>query len=129
GRTLADGHRHSVRFGIDHLERQLAVIAAAAEGAARPSPPELNALVQVCIITDDRRRALADLVKEIDGLTMEDAAATPYVAVGSVDEIAAQLIAARDRWGISYFSTRSMDMAPVITRVRELDDPARTATG
>ncbi len=105
------------------------MIAAAAEGAARPSPPELNALVQVCIITDDRRRALADLVKEIDGLTMEDAAATPYVAVGSVDEIAAQLIAARDRWGISYFSTRSMDMAPVITRVRELDDPARTATG
>ncbi|MGI9596839.1 MAG: TIGR03621 family F420-dependent LLM class oxidoreductase [Acidimicrobiales bacterium] len=122
GRTLEDGHRHTVRFSIDHLESQLAVIADAAGG----NRPELNALVQACTITDDRQAELDEMVDRIEGMTFEDASATPYLAIGSVDEIAAQMIAARDTWGISYFTTRTMDMAPVIERVRQLEQREET---
>lgn len=116
GRTKADGHRHSVKFGLDHLEDQLAVIAHAARH--REEPPELNALVQVVDITDDRDRAIAQLVDRVDDLTYWMAAATPYLAIGTVDEIADQMIEARNQWGISYFSVRTLDLAPVIARVR-----------
>ncbi len=119
GRTKPDGHQHSVKFGLDHLENQLAVIADAARG--KDEPPDLNALVQAVEITDDRERALAELVDRVEGLTVDDASATPYLAIGTVDEIAHQLIDARDRWGICYFSVRSLDLAPVITRVRRLE--------
>ncbi len=116
GRTLPDGHRHTVRFEIDHLEAQLATIA---DSSSTTSGPELNALVQVCDITDHRDEALAKLVDEIEGLSFEAASATPYFAIGTIDEIAAQILDSRDRWGISYFTTRSMDMGPVIAKVRE----------
>lgn len=119
GRTLADGHRHTVRFGLDHLEQQLATVAAAIP-AGSPGP-ELNALVQVVDITDDRERAAAELVERIDGLTVADALTTPYVALGTVEELAAHFVEVRDRWGISYFSTRSPELAPVMARVREMD--------
>lgn len=121
GRTLEDGHRHSVKWTIAHLERQLETIAAAAEPGGGP---ELNALVQQVAITDDREAAAGPLVERADGLTMADALATPYLAFGTVDELAAQFLAARDRWGISYFTVRSLDLAPVITRVRELEPDA-----
>lgn len=115
GRTKADGHRHSVKFGLDHLEDQLAVIAYAARH--REEPPELNALVQVVDITDDRDRAIEELIDRVDDLTYE-AAATPYLAIGTVDEIADQMIEARNQWDISYFSVRTLDLAPVIAGVR-----------
>lgn len=117
-RTLEDGHQHTVKFSIDHLEHQLATIDAAARGRR----PELAALVQACEITDDRERALTDIVGRVEGLTMENATEIPYLAVGSVDEVARQFIAARDRWGISYFTVRNVEMAPVVARVRELEE-------
>ena len=46
----------------------------------------------------------------------------PYVLVGTVDEIADEVLRARDRWGITYFAVRSLDdFAPVIARLRELE--------
>lgn len=116
GRTLADGHRHTVKFGVEHLEAQLATIAGASDRA-----PELGALLQVCEITDDREEALSAIVGRVEDLTDEDATSTPYLAVGTVDELAEQLIRTRDRWGISYFTTRKLEMTPVVARVRELE--------
>lgn len=117
GRTLEDGHRHSVNFAIAHLEAQLTVIA----NAAKDRTPELAALVQVCEVSQDRERTLEPMVERVEGLTMEAALATPYVAVGTVDELAQQFVDARDRWGISYFTVRNPDIAPVIAKVRELN--------
>ncbi|MEM7274154.1 MAG: TIGR03621 family F420-dependent LLM class oxidoreductase [Actinomycetota bacterium] len=119
GRTLEDGHRHDVRFSTDHLESQLATVAEAVPAGGRG--PELNALVQVVEITDDRERAATEVAERVPGLTVEDALSTPYLAFGTVEELATGFLAARDRWGISYFSTRSLELAPVIARVRELD--------
>jgi probable F420-dependent oxidoreductase len=118
GRTLADGHRHSVRWTIDHLDGQLDQIRAGA--GARHDDVELNALVQVVDITDDRERSLAELARRIDGLDPAQAGELPYLLIGTVDEIAEQLLRARERWGISYYVVRDLPaFAPVVQRVRE----------
>jgi hypothetical protein len=57
-----------------------------------------------------------------DGMAVTELAEIPYVLVGTVDEIADEVLRARDRWGITYFAVRSLeDFAPVIARVRELE--------
>lgn len=119
GRTREDGHRHEVKWSIDHLEAQLSTIGRAADAAGRR--PELGALVQAVVITDDRARAVADFLTRAPSLTQADAEATPYLALGTVEEIADQFLAANRRWGLSYFTARSMELAPVIARVRELE--------
>lgn len=120
GRTLADGHRHEAKWTDSWLDHQIGVIGDAA--AERTEPLELNALVQVVQITDDREAALAEMVPEIDGPTIDDLRTTPYLAVGTHDEIAEHLEAVRARWGISYFVCRSLDdFAPVITILRTGD--------
>ena len=56
----------------------------------------------------------------------DDALTTPFLALGTHDEIAEHLLACRQRWGISNFTVRSIeDMAPVIDRLRAVDAPAR----
>jgi hypothetical protein len=55
----------------------------------------------------------------VEGLTLNDAMQTPFLALGTVDEIADQLVAGRARWGITYFVVRSAEpFAPVIARLR-----------
>ena len=81
--------------------------------------PELNALVQVVEVTDDRRAAAERLAAAIDGLTVEDALVTPFLALGTHDEIAEHLLACRERWGITNYTVRSIeDVAPVIASLR-----------
>ena len=126
GRTLADGSNHEVQWEPSRLDTIVAHIAASAAASGRSTPPpELNALVQVVDVTDDRRGAAEALATQVASLTVDDALATPFLALGTHDEIAGHLVASRERWGISYFSVRSIDaFAPVIERLRAVD--ART---
>jgi probable F420-dependent oxidoreductase len=116
GRTLPDGHRHTVRWTPDHLENQLDQIRAGA--GARFDVIELSALVQVVNVTDDADAAIADLCQRVDGLSVRDVVDTPYAMIGTVDEIAEKLERCRQRWGISYFIVRDHDQfAPIIQRL------------
>ena len=115
GRTLPDGHRHTVRFQPEVLDTEVALVRDAAAGR----DVELNVLVQVVDITDDRETAAAGLTARIEGLTVADALATPYLALGTVEEIAEHLRRAEDRWGIGYVVVRDAEQfAPVIDRFR-----------
>ena len=105
GRTLDDGQRHEVRWEPDRLDRTVAHIRSEAAGDG----PELNALVQAVIVTDDRRAAAATVAERLEGLTSEVALSTPFLAIGTHDEIAAHLVECRRRWGISYFSVRDVE--------------------
>jgi probable F420-dependent oxidoreductase len=117
GRTLEDGQRHEVRWSPDRLDSTVAFIRDSA-GDRWPAL-ELNALVQRVVITNDRWAAARQIVATIAGLTIDDALATPFLALGTEDEIASQLLASRERWGISYYSVRDLDaFAPVIARLR-----------
>ena len=124
GRTLADGQHHAVHWGTERLDATVGWISHHA--AARSSPLELNALVQAVVVTDDRAGAAEHLATEVTGLTTPDALLTPFLALGSHDEIAAHLLMCRERWGISYFVFREIDsVAPVIDRLRCSDSRLR----
>lgn len=111
GRTLPDGQRHEVRWQPEKLDATLAHIKKSASGR----DVELNALVQRVIITDDRRSAAEELASNVEGLTPEDALQTPFVALGTHEQIAEHLEACRERWAISYFTVRDLEgFAPVI---------------
>jgi probable F420-dependent oxidoreductase len=115
GRTLPDGHRHAARFQPEVLDDEVALV----RRAAGERVVELNVLVQVVDVTADRQGAAAAIADRVDDLTVDDALATPFLALGTTDEIAEQLAAARDRWGLSYFVVREAEaFAPVIARLR-----------
>ena len=81
---------------------------------------ELNALVQRVILTEDRRGAAEELAQRWTALTADDILASPFALLGSLDEIVAQLIANRARWGISYyvvFDDVVDAFAPVVARL------------
>ena len=63
--------------------------------------PELEVLVQRVEVTDDRDAALVALVEEVDGLTVADAAQTPYLLVGSAEEMVDQRRRQAERQGIT----------------------------
>jgi probable F420-dependent oxidoreductase len=116
GKTREDGHRHGVKWDPAHLDLQVEQIRV---GTESPRVPELNALVQFAAVTDDRDAKYAEITTRIEGLPLEHAAQTPYLLVGTVDEIVHQIIRHRERWGITYFGVRTLDeFGPVIAAVR-----------
>lgn len=100
----------------------------------RAADIEWHLLVQAVAVTDDRRAAAEALVaehrREFEKLGVADAEAvitvaetleSPFVLIGTADEIATQLRRSRDRWGYSYITVHEPYMrafAPVIERLR-----------
>ena len=118
GRTLEDGQRHAVRWEADRLDRTVSFIREQAGGR----DVELNALVQRIVVTDDRAAAAQELVNAVEGLTLEDALSTPFLALGKHAEIADHLQRCRARWGISYYTVRDVPaFVPVIDRLRRAE--------
>ena len=117
GRTRGDGHSHEVKWSTRYLDEQIAQVRVG--DAVRFDDIEFNAMVQVVQITDDRESALAKVVERVDGLTMEDAMATPYLLIGTVEEIVLHLMTCNERWGINYFAVRELDdFEPVLRALR-----------
>jgi probable F420-dependent oxidoreductase len=61
-------------------------------------------------VTDDGHSAAAEIAAAT-GLTPEDVLASPFVLVGSVEEIAAKLQERRERWGYSYYTVQQESAA------------------
>ena len=117
GRTLEDGHRHEVKWTASHLDEQIAQVRAGA--GDRFAELELNALVQVFSITDDRDAELREITDRWPTLSVDDASVIPYLMIGSIDEIVGHVHACRDRWGITYFVVRALDeFAPILDAFR-----------
>jgi probable F420-dependent oxidoreductase len=117
GRTREDGHSHDVQWSAQHLAEQIDQVRVGA--GTRFDDLEFNAMVQVVQITDDREAALATVCDRVEGLTMDDASTTPYLLIGSVDEIVLHMMTCNERWGISYFVVRELDdFEPVLHALR-----------
>jgi probable F420-dependent oxidoreductase len=86
---------------------------------------EWHALTQVVRVTGDRRKAAAGLVEQYRGtVTAEEILENPFLFVGTIEEIAEQIIRNRDRYGFTYYTVHAPyldDFAPVIDRVRALE--------
>lgn len=83
---------------------------------------EWHLLVQAVVVTRDRRAAAEKLVAEHGrGMTPEDALHTPFLLIGTEDEIAGQLVRHRERYGFSFVTVHEPYMeafGPVIERLR-----------
>ena len=115
-------------FDIDGPEEVLRRVDLVREEAGgRAADLEFNVLVQSVVVTGDAEREAARLAERYAGGggldTPADVMASPFVLVGTVDEIAAELLAARERYGFSYVTVHGEsreELARVIPRVREL---------
>lgn len=103
GKTLDDGQRHDPSgFLPAAIDQRIALIRETA--GERFASIELNALVQAVIVTADRA-GTAEKLSPRFGLPVEAILDTPYLLIGTHEEMAAQLRVHRERWGFSYFST------------------------
>lgn len=106
-------------FTLEGLEDRHAIVREAA--GDRFGRLELNILIQVVNLTDDREHALSELSNRLPALTVEQLDACPYILVGNEEQIAKRLVDYRDRFGISYIVTHAPGMealAPVIRRLK-----------
>jgi probable F420-dependent oxidoreductase len=104
GRTLADGHHHEARWSAADLRRQLQLVRDEARQAGRA--PVIEALVQVVEVTQDRDAAIQEISRRLPSASADDLASTPFVLIGTHEQMAAQLHAQADEFGISSYVIR-----------------------
>ena len=122
GRTLEDGQHHEVRWEAERLDTTMDTIRSAA--GTRWPQLELHALVQAVVPSQDRTATARELSARL-ATRPDDILATPFLCLGSHEEMAQHLVACRARWGINYFTVRDIDaFAPVMALVRSLDGTA-----
>jgi probable F420-dependent oxidoreductase len=117
GRTLPDGHRHEARWRPADLRRQLQLVEDEARRAGRD--PVIEALVQAVVVADDRTGAIEELSAKIAGASAADVARTPFVLIGSHEEMARQLVSQAEDLGITSYVVRE-PAVPDLERVLAL---------
>ncbi len=86
----------------------------------RATQPELNVLLQYLEVTPNRQAAAEEQAREFQ-TTSEEILALPFHLIGTMDQIAEDLLQRRDRFGISYLTVPHRYMqqfAPIIGRLR-----------
>jgi probable F420-dependent oxidoreductase len=81
---------------------------------------ELNALIQRVVVTDNRRVAAEQATEQLRSLTVDDVLASPFLLMGTVDQIEEDVRARRDRFGLSYYVVFEAGMealAPAVARL------------
>jgi probable F420-dependent oxidoreductase len=109
---------------VDASERSEAAVARKVEWVRQAAGErfpvlELNLLIGSVIITEDRQQAAEQFIRERGrvGTTVEQLLASPYLLIGSIEQIAERIQRLREQLGISYFVVGSEDMesfAPVV---------------
>lgn len=85
---------------------------------------EWHALIQAVVQTDDRRAAASVLTRRFGNLMPTDEIlATPFVLIGTIKQMAEQLLRNRERYGFTYYTVHGPyadTFAPVIERVHAI---------
>ncbi|MFJ8537921.1 LLM class F420-dependent oxidoreductase [Streptomyces sp. NPDC093591] len=87
----------------------------------RAEPAELNLLLQMVAVTEDRAGAVRPLLDRVPELTLEQVLELPILLVGALEQIVEQVLAQRERYGFSYLTVLEPYMeafAPVMERLR-----------
>jgi probable F420-dependent oxidoreductase len=117
GRTLPDGHRHETRWSAPDLHRQLQLVRDEAQQAGRT--PVIEALVQAVTVTADRAGAVRELARRFESASADDISGTPFLLIGTHEEMAAQLRAQAGQLGITSYVVRE-PAVPDLERVLAL---------
>lgn len=114
GRTLPDGHYHEPRWSASQVDAAVADFDTGCSAHGRR--PVLGALVQHVELTDDAeqagRRFLAGAARVLPAEslpTVRDLLDSPYILIGSPQELATKFARLRDRWGFTRYTVRSLE--------------------
>lgn len=89
-------------FDAEGLANRIAVVREAA--GDRFEHIELNVLIQAVVVTDDRPRAAEQLAASLGGVSPERLLTSPFVLIGTHEQMAEQLSERRQRFGVSYWT-------------------------
>jgi probable F420-dependent oxidoreductase len=97
---------------------------ARSQAGDRADTVEWNVLVQFVKVTGDRQAVAAEQVAkdEDDTMSAEEYLRTPFILIGTVEEIAAQIAQHRDRYGFTYYTVHGPfadEFSEVISYIRE----------
>jgi len=81
--------------------------------------PVIEALVQSVTVTGDRASAVERITARITGASAEDVDRTPFLLIGSYEQMAGQLLAQAEESGITSYVVREQAV-PEIERVLAL---------
>ena len=117
-RALKDGSGlDRADFGEAALRQKIEWVRAAA--GARFGSLELHALIQAVAVSDQRTQTVDQLASRFR-VSRDLVLETPYVLLGTIDEICETVRQRRERYGISYLTVFERDMeafAPVVARL------------
>jgi probable F420-dependent oxidoreductase len=85
-------------------EQKIATLRAAS--GERWDSIEINALIQLFEITDTAGERFAEVARDFEMDSPEEAANSPHLLIGSFEQIVETIQARRERWGISYYTLR-----------------------
>jgi probable F420-dependent oxidoreductase len=115
---------------VDASERTEAALAQKVEwvrqaAGERFAAVELNLLIASVIITQDQKQAVEQYIQERGrpGTTAEQLLASPYVLIGSVEQITEKIQRLREQFGISYLvlDTEYMEVfAPIVAHLTNI---------
>ncbi|GLW35980.1 LLM class F420-dependent oxidoreductase [Actinoplanes regularis] len=92
------------------------------QAGARADEIEWNILVQRVVQTTDRRAAAESLAAQFTfDMAVDEVLETPFLLIGTVDEMAEQVLRNRERFGFSYYTVHDPHLeafAPVIEALR-----------
>lgn len=112
-------------FGSAGLEDRIAVVQQAA--GDRFERIEINALIQAVVVTDEPQQAAAELAATIGGVSPVDLLDSPFVLIGTHEQMAESLVQRQQRFGVSYWTvfdelpgrpSAMPDLAKVITMLQ-----------
>lgn len=104
GKLLQDGHHHEAEWSNESLRRTTDLVFESAAAVSRH--PQLEALVQHVRITDDAEAEAGELAELVPGATVMDLLTTPYLWLGTVDEIRSRLETISAEFGIDRYVVR-----------------------
>jgi alkanesulfonate monooxygenase SsuD/methylene tetrahydromethanopterin reductase-like flavin-dependent oxidoreductase (luciferase family) len=126
-RATADGRVDMPNISLAAVEDKVRRIRGAA--GDRFDQIQLNITMRDLRVTEDRRAAAremlngwsqAPMMANVDQLSEDDVLESPFVAVGTVEQIVEQFEKARERWGFSFLEIYNSDfeaLAPFIERL------------
>ncbi len=87
---------------------------------------EWHALIHAVVQTDDRWATAAALARRFGNLmSTDEILATPFVLIGTIEQMAEQILRNRERYGFTYYTVHGPyadTFAPVIERVHTISD-------
>jgi hypothetical protein len=117
GPTGSDGGTHGTAgFPPEAVDVRVALVRA----ASGRRDIELQALVQRVIVTDDPRGTAERARESLPELSVDDILGTPYLWIGTIGSICEGVLAARERWGFSYFTVFNDSIEAVTPIVNSL---------